>query len=170
MSITNCQIREMRIDEIYMLNDFLYEAIFQTDENNLLPREVILQPEISVYIDNFGGKDDYCFVADISGKVIGAVWVRILAGEVKGYGYIDSETPEFAISIFKEYRNMGIGRELMSRMIAHLSENGYKQTSLSVDRKNYAVKLYKEVGFEVIKEKEDDYLMVLNLNNNLYIE
>lgn len=32
----------------------LYEAIFQPDEDNLLPREVIKQPEIGIYIDNWG--------------------------------------------------------------------------------------------------------------------
>ena len=60
------QIREMRSGERYILDDMLYEAIFQPDENNLLPREIIQRPEIKVYIEDFGKEDDYCLVAESS--------------------------------------------------------------------------------------------------------
>lgn len=140
------------------------EAIFQPDENNILPREVIKQPEISVYIENWGNPDDLCLVVDVDSKIIGAVWTRILAGKIKGYGNIDDQTPEFAMSLFKEYRNKGIGTVLMKEMIEKLKEHGYKQTSLSVAKDNYALKMYKNVGFEIITEQEHDYLMLLNLN------
>ena len=51
----------------------------------------------------------------------------------------------------------------MNKMIEYLREQGYKQTSLSVDKNNYAVKMYKNLGFEVIQENEHDYLMLLKL-------
>lgn len=164
MSTIKYQIREMRIDEKYILNDMLYEAIFQPNESNLLPREIIQQPELKVYIDNFGKEDDHCFVAEVNNKIVGAVWVRIFSGEVKGFGNIDSETPEFSISLFKEYRNNGIGTDLMNKMINYLLEKGYKQASLSVSKNNYALKMYKNLGFKIIKEKDDDCLMVLELS------
>jgi len=41
MNIINYEIREMSLDEKSILKDLLYEAIFQPDENNLLPRDVI---------------------------------------------------------------------------------------------------------------------------------
>lgn len=75
-------IRAIRPEEILLLSDFLYEAIFQTDESNLLPREVIKQPELSVFIDAFGKEDDHCLVAEYDGTVVGAVWTRIIAGAV----------------------------------------------------------------------------------------
>ena len=49
--MNNYLIREIDSSELYLLEDFLYEAIFQPDESKLLPREVIKQPDISVYID-----------------------------------------------------------------------------------------------------------------------
>lgn len=161
----NITIREIRPSEVYMLEDMLYEAIYQPDENNLIPRTVLEIPEVNAYIKGFGSrKDDYCLVADSTGgEIVGAVWVRIISGEIKGYGYIDDETPEFAISLFKEYRTLGIGTRLMSAMIVYLRESGYKQTSLSVKKENYVVKLYKKMGFEVIAEDEEDYLMLLKL-------
>lgn len=144
----------------------LYEAIYQPDKKNLISRSVLNIPEVNAYIRNFGkDKGDYCLVADYKGKIVGAVWVRIISGSIKGYGYVDDDTPEFAISLFEEYRNRGIGSLLMAAMIDYLRKSGYKQTSLNMKKENYAVKLYKKMGFKVIKEDGKDYLMVLNLNN-----
>lgn len=114
-------IREIKEDEIDKLEVMLYESIYQPDKNNPIPRDIIKIPRIYAYIDDFGKlKDDYCFVADINGQIIGAVWVRIIAGKIKGYGNIDQETPEFAISLFEEYRNQGIGTMLMNKMVDYL--------------------------------------------------
>ncbi len=157
------QIREMRSDEKNILVDMLYEAIFQPDEKNLLPREIIQRPEIKIYIEDFGKEDDYCLVAEVTGKIVGAVWVRILSGPIKGYGYINPETPEFSISLLKEYRNQGIGSALMNKMIQYLYEKGYKKASLSVSKKNYAFKLYQNLGFRIVNEQEEDYIMLLEI-------
>jgi len=43
--------------------------------------------------------DDLCMVAESCRHILGAVWTRILAGKVKGYGNVDDHTPEFAISV-----------------------------------------------------------------------
>lgn len=159
----NYLIREMKPNEVNILKDMLYEAIFQPDKTNLLPREVIEQPELSIYIDNWGQLDDVCLVAEVDGKIVGAVWTRILAGEIKGYGNIDDCTPEFAISLYKEYRNRGIGTDLMKLMLQRLKALGYKQASLSVQKENYAVKMYESVGFQIIAVLQEEYLMVHNL-------
>jgi ribosomal protein S18 acetylase RimI-like enzyme len=42
-----------------------------------------------------------------------------------------------------------------------MRKKGYAQTSLSVIKENYAVKLYKNAGFGIIDESEHDYLMLL---------
>lgn len=142
----------------------LYEAIYQPEGTETLSRNIIKTPEINIFISNFGKlPDDYCLVADMDGEIIGAVWVRILSGRIKGYGNIDNETPEFAISLFGEYRNKGYGTQMMKKMIEYLKEKGYKQTSLSVDKNNYAVRMYQNLGFKIIKENEHDYLMLLKL-------
>lgn len=158
-------IREILPQEVHKLQDMLYEAIYQPDENKLIPRSVLAIPEVNAYIKDFGEKtDDYCLVADLDGEIVGAVWVRIILGEIKGYGYVDDETPEFAISLFNEYRGQGIGTRLMEEMINYLQNAGYKQTSLSVQKENYAVRLYLKMGFKIIRENDEDYLMLLNLN------
>ena len=48
-------------------------------------------------------------------------------------------------------------------MLQFLREKGYKQASLSVQKANYAVRMYQKVGFEVIDENEEEYIMVCQL-------
>ena len=65
----NYLIREMQKHEYTLLNDFLYEAIFQRDENHLAPRTIINNPALQVYIKDFGTmKDDYCLCAEVEKK------------------------------------------------------------------------------------------------------
>ena len=122
--------------------------------------EIINQPELQVYVEDFGTKDgDKCYVAETDGVIVGAVWVRIM----DDYGHVDDETPSFAISLLKEYRGNGIGTELMKRMLAELKSCKYKKASLAVQKQNYAVRMYKNVGFEIVDENEEEYIMVCQL-------
>jgi hypothetical protein len=76
---------------------------------------------------------------------------------------IDDTTPSLSISLLKEYRNLGIGTELMKQILLTLKEREYKQVSLSVQKINYAVSMYKKVGFEVVRKNEEDYVMFCKL-------
>ena len=150
-------IRKMTESEYGVLEDFLYEAIFIPDGVPAPPREIVNQPELQVYVSEFGKKDgDIALAAEVDGKIIGSVWVRIM----NDYGHIDDETPSFAISLYKEYRNNGIGTALMKAMLNELKQAGYKQASLAVQKENYAVKMYKNVGFITVDENDEEYIMV----------
>lgn len=153
-------LRTLRKEETELLKDFLYEAIFIPEGVEPPDRSIIEQPELSIYYDDFGsGNADNCIVAEDNGKVIGAVWTRIM----NDYGHVDNETPSFAISLYKEYRGEGIGTELMRKMISLLKEQGYKKASLAVQKANYAVKMYKKVGFKIIDENSEEYIIVCDL-------
>ena len=153
----NYIIREMSESEYAVLDDFLYEAIFIPEGVSSPSREIIYQPELQVYVDGFGTKDgDYAFVADLNGKIVGAVWTRIM----NDYGHIDNDTPSFAVSLYKEYRNKGIGTALMKTMLNRLKKAGYRKASLAVQKENYAVKMYKNVGFTVVDENDTEYIML----------
>ena len=157
-------IRPLFSAELPILDDMVYESIFLPEAVGPLPREIIYMPDIHIYIRDFGQmKDDYCLVAVLGGKVVGAVLARILAGEPKGYGHVDSETPELAIALYEEYRNRGFGSLLMKQMIATLKSKGYNRVSLSVNKANHALKLYRKLGFEPVVENKEDYIMLLRL-------
>lgn len=150
------RIREIKESEYPVLTDFLYEAIFIPEGTEKPSTSIVEQPEMQVYVADFGKKDDWCLVADINEKIVGAVWARIM----NDYGHIDDETPSLAISLYEEYRRLGLGTALMKEMLQFLKDKGYKQTSLSVQKANYAVNMYRKLGFKAVKENEEEYIMV----------
>lgn len=153
-------IRQIDESEYPLLNDFLYEAIFIPEGVTSTPKSIINSPELQVYVKGFGEQPhDTALVAEAEGKVVGAVWVRVM----NDYGHIDDDTPSFAISLYKEYRGFGIGTALMSAMLDVLKENGYKRASLAVQKENYALKLYLKAGFEIIGENKEEYIMLIRL-------
>ncbi len=154
------KIRTILEGEDSLLNNFLYEAIFVPPGISPPPRSIINQPELQVYVTGFGTKkDDICLIAEIDNKPVGAVWVRMM----NDYGHIDDDTPSFAISLYKDYRGMGIGTAMMKEMLRILKDRGYKQASLAVQKANYAVRMYKKVGFEIVDENEEEYIMLCRL-------
>jgi len=156
----NYSIRELRQDENKVLDTFLYEAIFIPEGVSAPSKDIINRPELQVYVKDFGeNKGDLCLVAEVNNEIVGAVWVRIM----NDYGHIDDETPSFAISLLKEYRNYGIGTELMKQMLMKLKMQGYKQASLAVQKMNYAVSMYQKVGFEIVDENDEEYIMICRL-------
>ncbi len=158
------EIRDLKPDEQPLLRDFLYEAVFRQEDQPPYPRDIIDKPAIRVYIEGWGKPDDICLVALADGKIAGAVWTRLLTGEAKGFGYVDDETPELAIALFKPFRRRGIGTALMNAMIDRLTKAGYRRVSLSVTKDNPACRLYLRLGFKIVGEDEKDYVMVLALN------
>ena len=154
------KIRKIEKNEYELLNIFLYEAIFIPKGMEKPPEDIIKNKELQVYIEDFGtNKDDNCLVAEYKNKIIGACWTRIM----NDYGHIDNETPSFAISLYEEYRGKGIGTDLMLKMLELLKQKGYKKASLAVQKENYAVKMYKKVGFEIIDENDEEYIMICKL-------
>ena len=153
----NYLIRKMEQTEYKLLDDFLYEAIFIPQNVQAPPKTIIQEDALQVYVREFGQKkDDICFVAEADNAIVGAVWVRVM----NDYGHIGDGIPSFAISLYKEYRGYGIGTALMKRMLSELKEKGYAKASLAVQKANYAVKMYQNVGFEIIDENEEEYIMV----------
>ena len=112
-------IREIKENEYGVLNDFLYEAIFVPEGIAPPDRSILDTPELRVYVENFQKKFGHkCLVAEADGKIIGAVWARVM----KDYGHIDDDTPSLAISLYPEYRGQGIVTEMMRRMLAVLKK------------------------------------------------
>ena len=157
-------IRELRPEEVTVLKDFLYEAIFLPEGVEPPERSIVERPELRIYYEGFGeGKADICMVAEADGRIVGAAWTRLM----KDYGYVDDETPSFAISLYREYRGQGLGTKLMLAMLAKLREKGFKRASLAVQKANYAVRMYEKVGFRIVSENAEEYIMVCDLKEEV---
>lgn len=153
-------IREMRKEEYCLLDNFLYEAIYIPDGIEPPSKSIIDCPELQEYIVEFGKrKSDKALVAEIQGNVVGAIWVRIM----NDYGHIDNDTPSLAMSVYKKYRGLGIGTSLLKQLLSVERLAGYSKISLSVQKNNYAVKMYKKIGFSVVDENSEEYIMAVNL-------
>lgn len=140
--------------------EMLYLAVYVPDGNPPPPHEIIHAPELARYVEGWGKPDDSGFAAMDGETAIGAVWIRLLTGEYKGYGYVDDATPELSIALLPEYRGQGIGRQLMDRMLA-FALPVYKGVCLSVSRDNSAKHLYKSCGFRVVGSDPSTLVMVV---------
>ena len=161
----NAKVRAMREADYVCLPEFLYQAIFIPEGVEPPPRGIINEPEIFVYIKDFGtGWGDLGVVAEQNNQIIGAAWTRI----IPAYGHINSETPELFISILPEFYGYGTGTKLMKKLFDLLRKNGYKRTSLFVQKDNPAVRFYERLGYKIADRKTDhagheDYIMVKEL-------
>ncbi|MCR0567220.1 GNAT family N-acetyltransferase [[Clostridium] innocuum] len=159
----NLRMMEIDASNAALLSNFLYEAIFVPSGMQPPSKDILADPQLQVYVQDFGKQTgDFGLFAEVEGVIAGAVWARIM----EDYGHIDNETPSLAIALYKEYRGKGVGTALLQAMLKLLQEHGYEQVSLAVQKENYAVKLYTACGFRVYRESEEEYIMVRSLRQN----
>lgn len=156
-----CSIRPLPPKGYPLLDNFLYDAIFIPEGVEPPPFEIIKQPDLQVYVENFGTRHgDAALAAVHNDRIVGMAWARIM----NDYGHIDDDTPSIAISVKKNFRGCGIGMQLMANLLIALCGMGFKRASLAVQRENHtAVKLYVKLGFRVLCIKGDEYIMVFDL-------
>lgn len=92
-------IRPLTPQDQPFLWEMLYLAIYVPDGQIAPSREIIRRPELARYVERWGRDGDCGFLAtDAAGKPVGAVWLRLLQGENKGYGYVKvSSVPTCAV-------------------------------------------------------------------------
>lgn len=154
------EIRPLKSEEIPLLKEFLYQAIFIPQGLAPLSRSILKEPDLEMYIKDFGKQpDDWALVAEVDDRLVGAVWIRIM----KDYSYYDDQTPSLSISFLPDFRGQGLGQQLMTAMLDLLKAKGYPSVSLSVSKDNPALRFYQRLGFVTVEEREDDYLMLCRL-------
>lgn len=140
-----------------MLDCFLYEAIFVPDGMEKPPCSIVDDPACRVYVDGFGdSKHDRLLVAEADGQIVGCCLAHIM----EDHGHVDDETPSLLISLLEPYRGRGIGIMLMEAMLA---DAGCAKTSLSVQKENPAVRFFVRLGFEIVGENDEEFIMVRKL-------
>jgi ribosomal protein S18 acetylase RimI-like enzyme len=142
------RIENLDVNASDFLEYMLYEAIYVTPGQEKPSKCIIHTPELKKYISNWCDDTDIGLMAiDVRNeKKVGAVWLKLINGNNKGWGYISDTIPELSIAVLPEYRRMGIGTKLLERIIED-NRHKYPQISLSVDPRNEAMKLYKRFGF-----------------------
>lgn len=63
--------------------------------------------------------------------------------------------PEFVIFVHREYRDRGIGTELVKQVLAHTEMMDYRNIVLDVARTNKrAINVYESLGFDIVSETQ----------------
>jgi ribosomal protein S18 acetylase RimI-like enzyme len=146
------------------LREMHYLAIYPDDT---VPaeswEETFKNPRVIAYTDEWGRSGDYGIIAESQeGAGLGAAWYRLFGSDSPGYGFIDPETPEIGIAVVAEARGRGLGRRLLTALIARAQRDGYPALSLAVRKTNIrARRLYESCGFSVVSAApdSDEWLM-----------
>lgn len=108
----NLRMMEIDASNAALLSNFLYEAIFVPSGMQPPSRDILADPQLQVYVQDFGKQTgDFGLFAEVEGVIAGAVWARIM----EDYGHIDNETPSLAIALYKEYRGRVLARRCCMR-------------------------------------------------------
>ena len=147
----NYKIRIGKLNELRFLESMLNEAV-TWDHNNCVyeQREILKSLDISKILKDWGNrKGDLFFICQKDdGKLLRSVWYRFWEINNHSYGFVDENTPEIGIGVVKEFRRFGIGTELMNQILKYAKNKGIRKLSLSVDPNNFAISLYKKIGFK----------------------
>jgi ribosomal protein S18 acetylase RimI-like enzyme len=145
----------------------LYQSLYVPEGHRPFERSILNHPDIARYVRDWGRENDSGFLAfDENNRPVGAIWLRLLKGEEKGFGYVDDQTPELGMAVLPEYRGKGIGTKLLSRLIES-AEDFYEYISLSVAIGNPALHLYQRFNFEKVGEDGGSITMKRKLSAGL---
>ncbi|MGC4770214.1 N-acetyltransferase family protein [Micromonospora sp. DT44] len=146
------------------LVDMLVQAINWLPERNWSREEILTKPELAHYVAGWMRPQDFGVVAvDPADRPIGAAWCRNLTAADPGYGYVSDDVPELTLGVVDSWRNRGVGRALVRAVLHAAGERGLRAVSLSVERANFAAKLYASEGFRTVKSFDEADTMVAQL-------
>jgi GNAT superfamily N-acetyltransferase len=111
--------------------------------------------DISIYhyVDAWGRKGDAALIAAEGGHPIGAAWYRLFPATRPGFGFVDEETPEITAVVLPTKQGQGIGQQLVSALVERAKADGYPAVSVSVQRGHADERLFREQGFDQVREQ-----------------
>jgi GNAT superfamily N-acetyltransferase len=158
-------IRRATPEDGTFMADMLVEAVNWSPEWKTKSRNRVLSaPRTAHYIAGWPRDTDLGVIAEADGERIGAAWLRFLPAADPGYGFVTSDLPELTIGVAAHWRRRGAGRALLRAIAGQARSAGIRQISLSVERKNFAQRLYLCEGYQIVDSSDKDSdTMVKNL-------
>lgn len=157
-------IRPARKDDAEFLKTMLFEAArWNPDWPREAMEEVLDEPTLRRYHEDWGRDGDGGAVAELEGEPVGAAWYRVFTKDEPGYGFVDEKVPELSIAVQPLHRRKGIGHALLHSCMVQAREEGFQALSLSVAAHNRSRMMYQRAGFFKISEQGDHWTMLANL-------
>jgi len=154
-------LRKSRHSDIPFLREMLYEAVFWRDGATRPSfEEGLAYPEVSKALADWGRAGDTAVIASVDSIPVGAAWYRYWTDSNSIRGYVDKETPVIVIAVHRDCRHQGVGTRMMEWLIDYASQNSVQKLSLSASKDNYAIDLYRQLGFREHVDKGDWFIMV----------
>jgi len=152
-------------DDQEMLWDALHVALWDPPPAGLRPREILDDPGVRIYAENWGREGDVgvAGLLDTEPAPIGACWMRLVEGG-RGLAYVDERTPQLGIALFPAFQHRGFGKPLMLAALDAARAHGFRQVSLTVHPENPAIALYEKCGFRKVEIRRTYHLMVADLD------
>jgi GNAT superfamily N-acetyltransferase len=157
-------LRPVVPDDLVFLEEMLLEAAYWRtgpSARGAVRGEVRQRPELAVYVHGWGRRGDRGHVAWCGGERLGAAWYRLFDEAEHGYGYLDGRTPELSVGVVRAWRGIGVGRALLTALVAQAAIDGHARMSLSAERDNPALRLYERLGFEQLSDADGSVIMTL---------
>ena len=147
-------IRRGGRQDVRFLRDMLHHAYYWRERN---PGDG--PGPAARYIKGWGRPGDTVLIALDDGFPVGAAWYRLFRKGLRGYGFVDDDTPELAIAVVPSRRGRGIGEALLGALCERARSDGYQALSLSVGRDDPAlVSFYEQHGFAQVEGGDEQSL------------
>lgn len=150
------KVRQLESYEYDILPLFLYNSIFQSDDEEMLEYSVIKDQSYAKYINDFGKDTDFAVAWELDGRIAGIAWVRLFDEADESFGYVDEITPELTLSVLAGYDDQLIGPELISIVFNELRLQGAQKVSVSLDINDCYTSMYEKLGFEQLRVNADN--------------
>lgn len=144
-------IRRAAPEDGSFLADMLVEAVnWSAEWKNQSRRCVLSMRGTAHYIAGWPRDTDLGVTADTGLEPIGAAWLRFFPAEDPGYGFVACGVPELTVGVAGPWRGRGVGRAPLRAIAAQARSAGIQRISLSVERENFARKLYLSEDYQVV--------------------
>ncbi len=155
------RIRPATGEDARILADMLVEAA-NGNAARPKPRVAVLEdPHALRYLSGWMRPGDFGSVAeDEHGAPIGACWARLFPANAPGSGFVAVGVPELTLGVNPQWRAQGVGRALLRALAAQAAATGTGRLSLSVERTNFAQRLYVSEGYITVASRETADTMV----------
>jgi GNAT superfamily N-acetyltransferase len=148
-------VRRAAAEDGPFMADMLVEAAnWSADWKKKSRRRVLSAPATAHYIAGWPRDTDLGVIAEADGAPVGAAWLRFLPAAAPGYGFVAPGVPELTIGVAGDWRGRSVGRALLRALAGQARSVGIRQISLSVERKNFAQKLYFSEGYQVVDSSD----------------
>ncbi len=157
-------LRKSKSSDMSFLREMLYQSVYWRAIANQNPppyTEALADPQVNKALADWReSAGDLGVVALHDSVPVGAAWYRFWTDENNIRGYIEQSTPSLVIAVHIDFRDRGIGKQMLEWLVEYAITQGIEKMSLMVAKDNKAIHLYRKCGFIVHADRGDSVLML----------